>query len=273
MRDYSIVVPRFWTGETGKILRGSGAREQLLALYLVTAPHANMIGLYHLPISTIANDVAIPARVVPLSLEVLSRSGFAHYDCPTETVWVPEMARMQIEPRLHPRDKRVVMVVRLLRQMSVSPFFSRFLERYQVPFSLPDEDTILRDDRRPKKSGAQRRQEARRAPWNGGGAPKGAPKGAPMGRRRGAEGAPKPGSGSGSATTATTRAREGVGDETPGGDPVAVADRVSAPDYDPIAAGDCQQCGVGPQVLDGRCLDCARPRPRLVPPQPTQEAL
>lgn len=42
-----------------------------------------------------------------------------------------------------------------------------------------------------------------------------------------------------------------------------LVDRLLAPDYDPLAAGDCETCHTGPRIVRDRwCLDCA---PRLVP--------
>ena len=43
-RDYAIVTPQFWTGTTGREIRARGRDAQLVALYLMTSPHANMLG-------------------------------------------------------------------------------------------------------------------------------------------------------------------------------------------------------------------------------------
>ena len=48
MRDYGKVSPGFWIGETGKALRGD-MEAQIVALYLMTSPHATMTGVYHCP--------------------------------------------------------------------------------------------------------------------------------------------------------------------------------------------------------------------------------
>ena len=57
MRDYSRVSPRFWTGKTGRAIRRSDCDAALVvALYLMTAPTSNMIGLYYLPLITIAHE-------------------------------------------------------------------------------------------------------------------------------------------------------------------------------------------------------------------------
>ena len=39
-RDYAIVSPQFWTGTTGREIRTRGRDVQLVALYLMTSPHA-----------------------------------------------------------------------------------------------------------------------------------------------------------------------------------------------------------------------------------------
>ena len=44
MRDYGIVSPRFWIGETGRKLRKL-PDAQRIAMYLLTAPMAEMTGM------------------------------------------------------------------------------------------------------------------------------------------------------------------------------------------------------------------------------------
>ena len=56
MRAYGKVLPRFWTGETGKALRTLGAEAQVVAMYLVTGPSASWLGLYYLPMPTLCHE-------------------------------------------------------------------------------------------------------------------------------------------------------------------------------------------------------------------------
>ena len=58
MREYAKVAPAFWTGETGRHLRGD-ANAQRVAFYLMTCPSANMIGLYYLPLPVLAHEIGI----------------------------------------------------------------------------------------------------------------------------------------------------------------------------------------------------------------------
>ncbi len=62
MRDYAKVSPRFWLGETGRELRKAGAEAQVVAFYLMTSPHANMLGLYYLPVLYLVNRPGFPGE-------------------------------------------------------------------------------------------------------------------------------------------------------------------------------------------------------------------
>jgi len=57
MRDFAKVCGQFWIGETGRKLRAAGRDAQTVALYLITCPSANMLGLYYLPLG---HQVCLP---------------------------------------------------------------------------------------------------------------------------------------------------------------------------------------------------------------------
>ena len=61
MRDYGMVSPRFWIGETGRKLRKL-PDAQRVAMYLLTAPMADMTGVFYCPVATILNDVGAPCE-------------------------------------------------------------------------------------------------------------------------------------------------------------------------------------------------------------------
>lgn len=150
LRDYAKVAPQFWTGETGRYLREAGRDAQVVALYLITGPNANMIGLYYLALPTLCHEVGIsrqgalkalrrPSEGPPKGLQRGSEGGFARYDEVTETVWVPEMARFQIGESLKPKDNRIVGIVREAEAVRNSPFIIDFYEKYRESFHLPEE--------------------------------------------------------------------------------------------------------------------------------------
>lgn len=135
MRDYGQVSPRFWTGATGKKLRGH-QEAQLVALYLQTAPGSHMIGMYPLEIPTLCHHIGLSTEGACKGLARLSEVGFAHYDSTAELVWVPEMAAFQIEDRLKRGDKRIRGVEKELENYRNSRFFNAFIDRYEKDFNL-----------------------------------------------------------------------------------------------------------------------------------------
>jgi len=96
MRDYAKIAPQFWIGPTGKKIRKLGSQAQVVAMYLMSSPHATMIGLYHLPIAYISADTGSPFEGACKAVKSLIEVGFCGYDEEAEVVWVYEMARFQI---------------------------------------------------------------------------------------------------------------------------------------------------------------------------------
>lgn len=134
MRDYGIVSPKFWIGRTGKQLRGN-AEVQLLALYLMTSPHATMTGVYHCPILYMANETGLTEKGASKALARLIEAGFCEYEGASETVFVLRMARYQVGESLNEKDKRVEGLRREVEKME-NRFKTRFLEVYGEVFHL-----------------------------------------------------------------------------------------------------------------------------------------
>jgi hypothetical protein len=137
MRDYSKVSGQFWTGKTGKSLRGD-MQAQLVAVYLMTSPHANMIGVFHCPIIYIAHEIGCPIEGATKGLKTLCEGGFCTYDEDTETVWVHEMAKFQIDEQLKPADRRVSGIQKLYENMPEGHIKTGFFEKYRESFLLVD---------------------------------------------------------------------------------------------------------------------------------------
>ncbi len=138
MRDYAKVAPTFWTGETGKKIRFLGRDAQVVALYLITCPNSNWLGLYYLPLPVLCHEVGISSETAAGVLKELSGIDFAYYDLMREQVWVPCMAKYQIAERLKKEDKRIIGIVKDLRPYFATLFGQDFYRRYREPFSLPD---------------------------------------------------------------------------------------------------------------------------------------
>lgn len=136
MRDYAKVSPQFWIGSTGKALRKAGAEAQIVAMYLMTSPHANMLGLYWLPELYIAAETGLSPEGASKGLRRAIEAGFCRYDEESEMVWVVEMAQYQIAERLEPTDKRCKGIQKELESLPNNPFSKEFLHRYAVAFNL-----------------------------------------------------------------------------------------------------------------------------------------
>lgn len=138
MRDYGVVSPQFWLGKTGRALRGQ-VEAQLVALYLQTSPHANMIGVYYVTLDSIAKETGLTLEGASKGLRSLQEANFCRYDEATEEVFVVRMAAFQIGEQLEAKDNRCKGVARELEKVASDSLRSAFRAIYSVAFHLPPE--------------------------------------------------------------------------------------------------------------------------------------
>jgi len=136
MRDYATVSPQFWLGKTGRELRNAGAEAQVVAFYLMTSPHANMLGLYYLPVLYLAHETGLGLEGASKGLERAIEAGFCSYDEHSEMVWVHEMAAYQVGRSLKPGDNRCAGVRNEYASLPENPFLPAFFDRYQGDFHM-----------------------------------------------------------------------------------------------------------------------------------------
>jgi hypothetical protein len=150
MREYGTVTPQFWIGNTGKALRGDLAA-QVVALYLMTSPHANMIGVYYCPLDYIAKETGLPLEGASKALARLIEGEFCSVDGVTEEVFVTRMAAYQIGEQLQAKDKRCLGIARELEKVSSAQLQKGFRAIYSVAFHLPKVGTKLSPSKGPSK--------------------------------------------------------------------------------------------------------------------------
>lgn len=138
MRDYSKVPVDMWTGKNGKALRQCEPAVKVLAFYLLTGPHSNMIGMYYLPLPTLCHETGLTPQQASESLEALEKIGFAFYDAECEVVWVCDAARCELGD-LKPKDKRIIAANKLWQSFRDCRFFEAFYERYGAVLQLSRE--------------------------------------------------------------------------------------------------------------------------------------
>lgn len=136
MRDYAKVSPQFWIGTTGKALRAAGPEAQIVALYLLTTPHANMLGLFYLPKLFIAHETGLPIEGASRGLQSSINAHFCSYDAQTEVVWVHEMAAYQVGEQLSENDKRCIGIQNEYDSLPENPFLRGFFDRYSGAFHM-----------------------------------------------------------------------------------------------------------------------------------------
>ena len=136
MRDYGKISPQFWTGKTGKAIKAGGPESVVVAMYLMSSPHSNMIGMYYLPMMYVAHETGLGIEGALKGLGRALEAGFCSYDDASEVVWVHEMARYQIAAELSANDNRVKGIQREIDSVPENPFVSAFYDKYSAAFNL-----------------------------------------------------------------------------------------------------------------------------------------
>ena len=137
MREYGKVSPHFWTGSTGKQLRQC-PESLVVSMYLMTSPHANMLGLYYIPLLYVAHETGLGMEGASKGLQWACEAGFCSYDHDSEMVWVHEMARFQIADKLKSTDKRSIGVQNEYNSLPSNPFLASFYDKYSQAFCMTE---------------------------------------------------------------------------------------------------------------------------------------
>lgn len=139
---YGVTYARYWDGTTGRAIQEKGKDPTILSLYLMSCRHANMIGLYELPLVHLERELLVVRGRIPIlrafhDLHVLH---YATYDLGTEHVWVREMARIRVgldlQDTIKPNDKQHQAILRLYRNSKPNPFLTEFHARYHDQLRL-----------------------------------------------------------------------------------------------------------------------------------------
>lgn len=109
---------------------------QIVSMYLITSPLSNMIGLYYCPLHLIAHETGLGLEGALKGLRRGIEAGFCEYDEGTETVWVKEMARIQIDSELKPNDLRVKGIQNQYDALHFNPFLPAFFDKYARAFHM-----------------------------------------------------------------------------------------------------------------------------------------
>lgn len=145
MRTYASLAPTFWTRGSGKRIRGD-AEAQIVALYLMSSPATNMVGIFNMDLPTLCHQTGLTLEGARKGLARCSEEQIAFWDEEEELVWVPALARYQIGESLRlgkggKPDHRVRGVERALAPFKGHRFYDLFIERYGLAYLLNPEES------------------------------------------------------------------------------------------------------------------------------------
>lgn len=159
MREYAKVAPQFWTGVTGKALKKRGHESVIVALYLMTSPHANMIGVYHCPVGYIAIDTGLTLEEASKGLQSAVEVGFCTFDDASDYVFVHEFATYQVGDVLEPADNRCKGIRNELAKLPRNLCRKAFHSKYGKAFHLPPDADKDSPSEGPSKALSSQKQE------------------------------------------------------------------------------------------------------------------
>lgn len=138
MSNYGKIEGTFWTGNTGRQIVSAGQEAVIVSVYLMSSPHANMLGLYYLPIVYLCHDTGLTEEGALKGLARASEAGFCEYDRASSWVWIRNMAFWRVERTLKPEDNRVKKVASAYAELPNNPFLGDFFDHYTADFHLQD---------------------------------------------------------------------------------------------------------------------------------------
>jgi len=136
MRQYGIIESKFWPWANRHQLTDQG---KLLAVYLLTGPHSNSVGVYYLPPGYVSADLHWPFRTVTQTLAELFRNGFARVCESTDFAFLPDYIPHNLPANPNVGKKMAGELAAIPRQFS---YWSE-LQRVLKPFGKRFPDGLL----------------------------------------------------------------------------------------------------------------------------------
>lgn len=108
----------------------------IVAMYLMTSPSSNMLGLFSQPVLYMAHETGLGLEGASKGLRDCVGAGFCSFDEASEFVWVHEMAKYQIANEIKASDNRCKGIQKDYDGLPDNPFLGAFFDRYAKAFHL-----------------------------------------------------------------------------------------------------------------------------------------
>jgi hypothetical protein len=109
-RAYGTIPNELWLGTEIPGFLSLSAEAKLAEIYLLSSPHANMLGVYWLPLPYMAREMRLSDERIGAIVEELEDAGMIKYDPTTEHVYVTHFVKTQVlgqSDGLHPSNNQV----------------------------------------------------------------------------------------------------------------------------------------------------------------------
>ncbi len=170
MREYGRVYSAIWQSPKIRSLSEDG---RTLMLYLLTSPHANLVGCYRLPEAYASDDLQWPSERVSKGFDELSSKGILTVDKATKWVfihsyleWNPfenanvaKAARKVFDQIPSSRLKSLLAQAILTFASHLDEDFRKGLETLREPFENPEPEPIQNQIREPEPKPARAARE------------------------------------------------------------------------------------------------------------------
>lgn len=138
--QYARIVTDFWGSKTcGEISEGGDSITQLVALYLLCNSHANLTGVYYLPIGYICEDIGtIDFNEAKGAIDKLVRVGYCCYDYNKKIVWVKKMLYYQVGEKTKLGDNQSKCIKKHIDRFLSHDleFMGEFLNQYSTSHNI-----------------------------------------------------------------------------------------------------------------------------------------
>lgn len=151
MREFAKFPSEFWINECWRKIKRLSLEAKLIAPYLLSNPHSNMIGVYYLPIPFVAHETGLGHEAALQGLQELCGIDFCTYDQTHEYIWVHNMAFDQLGTQLNERDNRIIAIHKICRELPDLSFLDAFYDKYSVAFFIDTPSKPLASKEKEKK--------------------------------------------------------------------------------------------------------------------------